>query len=96
MSTAGPFNGSFTSAPQELPVSVEGMVSNKLCWTYGPIYGQCTINPPITTAAVTINLCGKQPEKSDTEMFAAFPSRKVDHARRGPKQWFGEQTAHSG
>lgn len=63
MSTAGPFNGGFIGTPQELPVSVEGMVSNKLCWTDGPIYGLCTINPPITAAAVTINLCGKQLEK---------------------------------
>jgi hypothetical protein len=79
MSTAGPFNSGFTGTAQEPPVSVESMVSNKLCWTYGPIYGQCTINLPITTAAVTINLCGKQLEKSDMEMFAVFPSRKVEH-----------------
>lgn len=86
MSTAGPFNDGFIGTPQELPVSVEGMVSNKLCWTDGPIYGRCTINPPITAAAVTINLCEKQLEKSDIEMFAMFPSRKVEHAKWGPKQ----------
>ena len=62
-------------------MSVEGMVSNKLCWTYGPIYGQCTINQPITTAAVIINLFRKQLEKSDLEMFAVFQNGKVKHAK---------------
>lgn len=60
-------------------MSVEGMVSNKLCWTYGPIYGQRTINQPITTAAVIINLFRKQLEKSDLEMCAVFPTGDVEH-----------------
>lgn len=81
MSTAGPFNSRFIGTPQEQPMSVEGMVSHKLCWTDGPIYGQCTINQPITTTAVTINLFRKQLEKSDVEMFAVFPNRKVEQAK---------------
>lgn len=96
MGTAGPFNGRFIGTPQELPVSVEGTVSNTLCWTYGPIYGPCSINPLITAAAVTINLCGKQLEKSDIEMFAMFLSRKAEHATREPKAWLGKQTAAPG
>lgn len=81
MSTAGPFNGGFIGTPQARPMSVEGMVSHKLCWTYGTIYGQCTINRPITTAAVIINLFRKQLEKSDIEMFAVFPNGKVEQAK---------------
>lgn len=81
MGTAGPFSGRFIGAPQEPPMSVEGMLSNKLCWTHASIYGPCTINRPITTAAVTINLFKKQLEKSDVEMFAMFPKEKVEHTR---------------
>lgn len=81
MSTAGPFSGRFIGAPQELPVSVEGTVSNKLCWTHGPIDGQCAINPAITTAAVIINLFRKQLEKSHIEMFAVVPNEKVEHVK---------------
>lgn len=71
------------------PRSVEGMVPNKLCWTYGTIGGQCTINRAITTAAVIINLFRKQLEKSDLEMFVAFQNGKVEHTMGAPMQWIG-------
>lgn len=70
MSTAGPLNGRFIGTSQAQPMSVEGMESNKLCWTHGPIYGQCTINPLVTTAAVIINLFSKQLKKFDVEEHA--------------------------
>lgn len=57
---------------------VKGRVSNKLDWTCGPVDGQGTINLSITSAAVTIKLFRKPPQKkkSDTQTFNEFQMKK--------------------
>ena len=72
MSTADPFNGRFIGTPQELPhVCGRYGIKKTLLDIWAHLWARA-INPPVTTAAVIINLFREQPAKSDLEMFAAF------------------------
>lgn len=57
---------------------VKGRVSNKLDWTCGPVDGQGTINLSITSAAVTIKVFRKLPQKSDTQTFNEFQMKNLE------------------